>query len=364
MVGITSENYARTVDDIDLDILRWMYPGGVMSMWGTDPRISAAEIASHVGLDRTAVWARIGRWKRDGFWDGFEVTLNYTIFGVGLLHAEILVADAADGWSVVDQLETIDGVVSAALAFGDAATARDVEVVAVMMIADDPKQTARRVELLRSISPQLGLVGPFRREPPSCPRALTALDWRLISAIVAHPNLRPCRIAHLLRVSLKTFGHHWAGLLDDHALFYVPRVDWSQLGCVPLNVYCIHSTEVPAVRHALAVRFPHSIPISLDGVEGGAPEHDPARRFAVIVPAHSPNDLQTLVRDLSKVPGVRTVRPELWGPQRQFTEWARQRIADRLAHSAADKSWFEPDHHGLPGRGHPRHGPPPELGLV
>lgn len=352
------------MDEIDLAILRWMYPGGVMSMWGTDPRISGADIASHVGLDRTAVWARIGRWKRDGFWDGFEVSLNYAIFGVGLLHAEIVVADAAEGWAVVNQLEQVDGVVSAALAFGDSATERDVEVVAVLMVADDPVRIAHRMHLLRSLPPRRGVAGPFRREPPPCTRTLTTLDWRVISAIMAYPNLRASRLARLLGVSLKTFDHHFATLLDDHAVFYVPLVDWSQLPCVALNLYCESAADVSPVRRALEARFAHLIPISLEGFEGVAPEYDPTCCFAIIVPAHSPNDSQTLVRDISGVHGVRMVRPELWGPQRQFPAWANRRIAEHLAAPAHAGTLPEASPRGRPGNGSTRPTPAPELGLV
>jgi DNA-binding Lrp family transcriptional regulator len=321
------------VDDLDLDILRWMYPGGVRSPWGTDPKITAAEIASHVGLDRTRVWARIRKWRREGFWDGFLVYPNFMIFGVGLLSAEIVVADVAEGCALMDKLEMMDGAVRAYLAYGDSATSRDVEVLEVFFVGEDPTRIARRMELLRRLSPTGRVDGPFRREAPQCSRALTPLDWRIIAANVANPNASPSRVAALVGVTLKTFVRHHTALIDDHAVFYVPKVDWSKLGCVILGVCCRGAGDVDPVRKALEARFPHSIPINLQGydIEGVGPDFDKSRWFLIHVPSHSPNDLQTLVLNLSQVPGVRLVRTQLLGPSRQFPSWTIQRIAKHLA---------------------------------
>jgi DNA-binding Lrp family transcriptional regulator len=321
------------VDDLDLDILRWMHPGGVRSPWGTDPRITVTEIASHVGLDRTRVWARIRKWRREGFWDGFLVYPNFTIFGVRLLSAEIMVADVAEGCALMDKLEMMDGAVRAFLAYGDSSTRRDVEVLEVYFVGDDPTRIARRMEHLRRLSPTGRVNGPFRREAPQCSRALTPLDWRIIAAIVAHPNASPSKVATLVGVTFKTFVRHHSALIDDHAVFYVPKVDWSKLGCVLLGVYCRGAADVGRVRKALEARFPHSIPINLEGydIEGDAPEFDKSRCFSIHVPSHSPNDLQPLVLNLSQVPGVRLVRAQLMGPSRQFPRWTNQQIAEHLA---------------------------------
>jgi len=320
------------MDDLDLDILRWVYRGGVWSPWGTDPKITAAEIASHVGLDRTRVWARIRRWRREGFWDGFLVYPNLTIFGVELLSAEIVVVDVAEGCALMDQLERMDGAVRAFLAYGDSATRRDVEVLVVYFVGDDPTRIGRRMELLRRISPTGRVDGPFRCEAPECTRALTPLDWRIIAAIVANPNASLSQVATLVGVTLKTFVRHHTALIDDHAVFYVPKVDWSRVGCVTVAVHCGGAADVGRVRKALEARFPHSIPISFEGydIEGVAPEFDRSRCFPIMVPSHSPNDLQTLVLNISQIPGVRLARTLLFGPSRRFLRWTSQQISEHL----------------------------------
>jgi DNA-binding Lrp family transcriptional regulator len=319
------------VDDLDLSILRWMYPGGVWSPWGTDPRITPSEIASHVGLDRTAIWHRIRKWRREGFWDGFHVRMNLRTFGVGQVYAEIHVADSSEGWALLDKLEHTDGILEARVAFGDTMTSRDVELVVVEMVADDPAHVARRMRVLRQLSPTGSVEGPFREEAPPIARELTPLDWRIIAAIVANPNASPSRLAHLVGVTVKTFVRHHSALIDDHAVFYAPTVNWSRLGCVTLLIHCHDAAAIHRVQRAVETRFPCSIPMAINEFEGIGAEWNSPTSFAVIVPVRSPHEVQTLVRDLSMDSGVRSVRPEYWGPGRRFPGWVDQRIGERLA---------------------------------
>jgi DNA-binding Lrp family transcriptional regulator len=317
------------MDDLDLDVLRWMYPGGVWSPWGTDPRITVADIASHVGLTRTAVWARLCKWRRVGFWDGFETQVNSRIFGASVSMASFHVADSAQGWELLDQTGAIEGVMWASLHFGDSLVARNVEYVLVTMLADTRANQLRRVRALRRLSPTGVVDGPVTTEPPPCSRALTRLDWRVLSAMVAHPNSSAGRLAGDVGVSLKTLDHHRSLLIDDRVVCSTPRLDWSKMGCVALTFYCRSSEDVEGATRALECRLPHSIPISFQGFNG----HDfkAPKCFCYMVPAHSPNEVQTLVHDLARLPGVTSVLPEQWGPRRGFTAWASARIAERLS---------------------------------
>jgi DNA-binding Lrp family transcriptional regulator len=326
----SSESDGDCVDELDLDILRWMYPGGVWSPWGVGPKISAIEIASHVGLDRSAVWARIRRWSREGFWEGFEVQVNFAIFDVELLHASIEVADSAKGCALIDRLASVEGVVAASLHVGDSPTARDVQTVAVLMVNDGRTQVERRMRTLRRLSPTTSVTGPFRMAPPRSSRPLTPLDWRIIATIFDNPNLSPSKAARRVGVTLKTFDRHHSALVEDRVVSYAPKVDWSRMGCVALGFYCDGAQVVEGVRRAVAARFPHSMPIAVEGLGPIAPGFDPSRCFGVIVPAHSPHEVLTLVRDLSRLAGVREVRPELWGPQRSFPGWVVRRISEHL----------------------------------
>ena len=323
------------VDDRDLDILRWMYPDGAYSYWGADPRITLTEISSHVGLDRTAVWDRLRRWRREGFWNGFEVALNLTTLGMEEVRVEIQVADSAEGSALLGELEHVDGVLWARVCFGDTITEQNVEDVVVVLVRDDPAHLERRLRRLRQLAPTGVIGGPFLDDSPPCTRDLTPLDWRIIAAIVANPNASPSRVARLLGVTRKTLVRHRSALIDDQAVFYIPKVDWTRLGCVALGFFCDDSEAVDSVKRAVEARFPHAIPwTSLRRSEGINVGWDNSTCFVMSVPAHSPNDVQTIVRDLTMIAGVRKVRPEYWGPERRFPGWVNQRIAEHLASPA------------------------------
>jgi DNA-binding Lrp family transcriptional regulator len=322
------------VDDLDLEILRWMYPDGVYSFWGVDPRITPSEIASHVRLDRTAVWDRLRKWKREGFWNGLEVTLNLATLGMEEVRVEIPVADSAEGSALLDELEHVDGALWARVCFGDTITQRNVEDVVVVLVGDNPAHLEQRLRVLRQLAPTGVIGGPFRDDTPPSTRDLTPLDWRIIAAMVANPNASPSRVARLLGVTRKTLVHHRSALIDNHVVFYIPKVDWTRLGCVPLALFCDDPEAVGRVKRAVEARFPHAIPWTLRNSEGINAGWDNSTCFVVIVPAHSPHEVQTIVRDLSMIDGVRKVRPEYWGPERRFPAWVNQRIAEHLASPA------------------------------
>ena len=316
------------MDDLDLRIFRWMYPGGMWSWWGTDPRITTTEIGSHVGLERAAVWARIRNWKREGFWNGFEVRSNPGIFRVGQVHVEVRVLGAARGADLIADIEQLDGVLWARVVSGTAArSGREGEVVLVTLVSDNAKGLSRRLRLLRRLTPMECLEGPFRNDTPPCSGRLTPLDWRIVAALSAEPNSSAARLASLLGITLKTFAHHHSKLIEGNAIFYLPSVDWSKLGCVVLGLNCRSAEDVDRVRSELLGRYPASIPMTLAGFEGIAPDWDHSTCFAAMVPSHSPHSVHALIRDISKIPGVKLARSETWGPERLYHEWTDRRIA-------------------------------------
>jgi DNA-binding Lrp family transcriptional regulator len=352
MGGFSFKTNGVYVDDLDLSILRWMYPGGVFSFWSTDPRITPAEIASHVGLDRTVIWDRLRKWRREGFWDGFEVGLNPATVGMREVRFEICVADPAEGWALLDELERIEGILWARVGFGDTLTQRDVEIVSLVLVVDHPTHLRRTVRSLRQLSPTGIIGGPFRNSTPPCSRELTPLDWRIIAAIVANPNAKPSQIARLVGVTPKTFVHHQSTLIEENAVCYRPKVDWSKMGCVCLGVFCHDGGDVEPVQKDVNARFPHLIPIAMKGVEGVNAGWEESTCFGLIVPAHSPHEVQTLLRDLSLMDGVRLVRPEYWGPERRFSRWVSQRIAEHLTTPAAAARGSIPRSGGRKSSGH------------
>jgi len=319
------------VDDLDLRIFRWMYPGGVWSWWGVDPRMTTTQIASHVGLERAAVWARIRNWKREGFWYGLGLHPNPELFGLGQAHVEIPVVGPAQGADLIDELEHLDGILWAQVCFGLSVDGREGENVLVAMAAEDATHEKRRVRALRRLSSTGSMGGPFRDVPPPCSHQLTSLDWRILGALCVNPGAAPKRLTRLLGITLKTFARHHANLIERHAVFYIPKVDWSRLECVNLVLLCHSRGDVDRVRAELEVHYPGSVPMTLEGFEGISPDWDDTTCFAAMVPTHSPFAVHALVRDVSRIPGVRRVVIDSWGPERLYPEWAARRIAERIA---------------------------------
>ncbi|MCI4366091.1 MAG: winged helix-turn-helix transcriptional regulator [Thermoplasmata archaeon] len=319
------------MDDLDLDIYRWMYPGGVFSMYGVDPRITTSDIAPHVGLTRTAVWARIRQWERDGFWKGLRVHPNPTIFGEKIYRVEIPVADTVEGGNLIDELEVVDGILGANISFGDTSNDKMVHVVVLRFTAAGAIEVDRRMRVLRRLSPTGTAHGPWIDEVPDVTRTLTALDRRIIGLLVKNPNASLTQVARLLGVTLKTLVRRRSALLDAHALFYRPNVDWTKHPSVTLLFFCWEVADVDRVKAAVTLRFPHFLHFPRVGVGYMGEAYTANDWFAGLVPAHSPREVPVLVLELSRLPGVKTVRPEVSGPSRSFHRWANQRGAELLA---------------------------------
>ena len=341
------------MDEVDLRIFRWMYPEGVYSWWGVDPRITTADIGSRVGLERTAVWARIRRWRRDGFWDGFGVHVNPHIFGLGQVRVEIPVLGPAQGADVLDQLDHVDGALEARVAFGHSLHGREGETVVVVIAAEDETSVSRRLRILRRFSSTGDLEGPFRDAIPLCTYRLTPLDWRILAAVIANPNASSARLARLVGITLKTFTHHLSILIERRAIFFLPIIDWSRLECVFIEMFCRRPEDVEPVRAELQARYPASIPVDLKGGEGISPGWNHSTCFGAWVPARSPNRVHTLIRDVSRIPGVRFVQSETSGPERLYLDWVNRRVAERIAATSA----------AVPGRA-PRLGVPNRIALA
>ena len=314
-----------------------MYPDGVWRPWGVDPRITTAEIARHVGLSRKSVWARIQQWKREGFWNGFVVSPNLSIFAVETLRAEIHVSDSAEGSALLEELELVDGVLYGEVTFGDSASARDVETVLVGMVGDGAASVARRMKTLRRLARGRKLNGPYRDTPPDCSIALALLDWRIVAAIVASPNSTITQVARQVGVTPKSVARRQSNLIRGRALFYFPRVDWAKLPAVELTVFCQQGSEAKQVRTELENRFPHCLPMTAEGLGYLGPEYSASPWLGVRVPVRSPAEVQMLVLSLSKLPGVRLVRPQFRGPSRAFPRWVDQQLAKRLAGRTATR---------------------------
>jgi DNA-binding Lrp family transcriptional regulator len=319
----------RFVDDRDLDLLRWMYPQGVRS-WSIDPRITASDIAAQVGLSRKAVWARLRQWRKEGFWQGLYVRPNLTIFGARPLRAEIRVRDVAEGRGLFKELEVIEGVLGALLSFGDTARETDVHSVLVHVAGETADGVGKTMRQLRRLAPSGTVDGPWADRPPAVSMRLTRLDWRLMAEFVAQPEAPLSRIGSRVGVTLRTVVRRRSRLLDHQVLAYRPMVDWTRHPSVLITLYCRGPQHLGRLRESLAARFPHRLEFSPEGLGYVGEGYSPTTCYAARVPAHTPGAVQSLVLELSALPGVKAVRPEVWVEYRDYPRWIHQRIAERI----------------------------------
>ncbi|MCI4363166.1 MAG: hypothetical protein L3K13_02540 [Thermoplasmata archaeon] len=164
------------MDAIDLEIFRWMFPGGVHTVWGIDPRITNDAIARRVDLSRRAVWARRRHWERVGFCGGTVAVPNPAIFGAGLFRAEVPAPGLPEAWGFLEALDRIDGITGATLHSGDSSEGAAVPQVLLRFVAETGAQATElmgRILTLRHCRKDVALrlegphVRPARTDGPS-----------------------------------------------------------------------------------------------------------------------------------------------------------------------------------------------------
>lgn len=211
---------ARSVDKLDLAILREMSRNRVL-WWGSlDPRLSAGDIADRVGVDRTTVWARLRSWERQGFLLGYEVIPNPGIFGAGLAGGDIRVDDPRAKPQVLRDLSLIEGALGAFDHVGP--------WVAVMYVHESRAALDRCLRLVARL-PGVDEVAPcipFR--PPPCSVVPTARDWLILKVLRAAPKERLGAAAHKIGVHPRTFSRRYASLIQGKAIWSVPLLDFTQ----------------------------------------------------------------------------------------------------------------------------------------
>jgi len=319
------------VDDIDLGIVRWMYPDGTWVPWGVDPRITPAQIGRRIGLSRTAVWARVRQWAKEGFLETWVAGPNIRLFDAGILAVDLHITDPADATSVLEELELVEGVTYASVGFGDARSSESVEQVSVCFVDDNPTAVARRMRLFRRLSTAGVVDGPYEFRVPTVSRQLSALDWRIIAALRAKPRASLSRVAELLGITLKTLVRRRDALLESKAIWYYAEFDWSRLPSVALRMSYHQAHELPNILRTLDERFRHYLPMSLADIGAYDQQPESQRILEVRVPARSPDEVQHIMIDLARIPGVTRVRNDLYGPARFYHHWVNQRLASRIA---------------------------------
>ena len=171
------------MDALDFAILRRLSPDGEARFWGTrrliDPRVSAREVGDAVGISETGARARLRSLAERGYLRGLQVWPNPSLFGASLASVEIPVTDTRQVAKLFAELSLVEGVTFARDLLDE--TDRKVRV---FFVSDNPTAAARRVGLLRRLSPSGSIRGPDPYWIPPCTKELTGLDAPVAGVLV------------------------------------------------------------------------------------------------------------------------------------------------------------------------------------
>lgn len=333
------------MDALDLDIVRWMYPRGVWSGSGTDPRVTTSAISRRIGISREAVWARLRRWRKEGFLPSIEVVPNSRAFGVHRYQVEIHTHDPADGDWLLDRLESVDGIWDAQSSFGESTTDRAVHVVTALFVARSHQELTTRRRSFAQLAQKRRMNGPFSAQPPPLLRPMSLLDWRVLSAYRAcmrsDPFARVSEVAATGNLNARVLVRRRNEMASRKAIFWIPNFGWALHPSATLLLVYKSAEDRPGILAAVRERFPKHLPIDADLEDVGeysmGKELDSRRWVAARVPAISQAHAQRLVGELSSIPGVLRVYNEVAGKARWYRGWVDGEIEARL-HSVSRRA--------------------------
>jgi DNA-binding Lrp family transcriptional regulator len=208
------------VDGLDLGILRELSRDQVLWFGRLDPRISAAEIARRIHVDRGTVSARLRAWQRTGFLRGHEVVPSPLLFEAGFAGGSVLVDDITAKPRLLADLGLLPGVVGAVDHLGP--------WIALLYVFESPESLERSRQLLlrlpgvREATPCV----PFRAPRPSVEPS--ALDWRILQALRSAPTSSLESTARTVGISAKTLARRLDRLIHGRAVWYLPLLDFTQ----------------------------------------------------------------------------------------------------------------------------------------
>ncbi len=315
------------MDATDFAIYRHLSPDGLVRFWASrrlvDPRVSAREIADEVGLSEAGVRSRLRSLKEQGLLRGTEVRVNPSLFGASVVMAEVPIHNPRESERLFRDLAVVDGMVFAR----DILDEED-RKVCVYYISDTPAATARRTSLLRRFSPNGELRGPTPYWIPTCARALTPLDWRLLAAFRQHPDETLGHIATESRISLKTTARRFGELLDSRACWWSHSSESEEWPLALLQLSLRPGADLAEVSARVTGQHESWLPVAADGL-GTEPERSD-RPVAGLVPVERPAALERLVRRTLEVEGVAHVRRTFGLGSVTYPQWADEQLSAKL----------------------------------
>jgi DNA-binding Lrp family transcriptional regulator len=315
------------LDTLDFAIYRYMFPNGEGRFWGSrsviDPRVSPREIGERVGLSEVAVRGRIAKLRSERFILGYDVWPNPRLFGASQLVLELTARDTDHADQIFRSLRRIHGVISARVMIDE-----DARHVRVSFIKDTEKETERRTREILRLSDR-SVNGPVLPEwVPPCNRAMKPIDWRIIAELRDAPELGLGEHARRLGLTLKTVSQRFHALLDGGAIFWTMHIDNAVLPVAACFVDLRSPSARDDVWREIESRIVHWLPTAPGGL--GEPPHPPASWIAGMFWIPAPAASETLTRELTKIPGVRSVRRRFPSTAINIPNWFDSQLEAQL----------------------------------
>ena len=258
-----------------------------------------------------------------GFLRGRETGANPSLFGVSLVVSEIPLHEPHEAEDLFRELALVDGVTFARDILDE--TDRSVRV---FYVSDNPAATARRTSLLRELAPSSELRGPVPYWIPSCDRALTRLDWRMLEAFRKHPEATQRDLAEEVGVSLKTTAGRLHQLLESRAMWSALSSSSEEFPLAMLSILVREGVDPVTVARDVVRVHPSWMPVAADGA--GVPPSEAPRGFAGLVPAESPVALEQAVRRTLAIEGVASIRRTFALGSATFPQWFDERLVAQM----------------------------------
>jgi DNA-binding Lrp family transcriptional regulator len=317
------------VDPLDFAIYRALSPGGEARFWVgrrvIDPRIPAREIAERVGVSENGVRVRLQGLARNGYLRGKAVIPNPSLFGVTVFVAELPIHEASEVTALYRDLGLVEGVVFARDTLDEGERRLQVHFV-----AENEAIVTRRAALLRRLSPSGTLGGPRPYWIPSGPLELTSLDWRVLRALMQHPDATIAETARTVGISLKTTARRYHPLIDARACWWTHGPDAEEFPLALLLLGVGNPDDRESVLRQISGQGLAWMPVARDGYGVEPGDGTSATALAGLVPADAPAVLERTVRKLAELPGVVTVHRTFALGSMTYPGWFADRIAEHL----------------------------------
>jgi DNA-binding Lrp family transcriptional regulator len=317
------------MDPLDVGILRELSRDQILWFGRLDPRISAADIARRLRVDRATVGSRLHAWERQGFLLSHEVVPSPLVFGAQIAGGNLRVDDIRTKPRILEDLALVPGLISAVDHVG--------EWVALLYAFEHREALERSRRLIERLPGVVEVTPcvPFRAPEPSM--MPTRLDLRILDGLKTGSRRTLQEIARSIPVSTKSLSRRMEQLVQGRAVWYLPVFDFTRYGKSVIARFVI-VLKPGADSHAVAREVSRQIPSFTHLTDSSSLAESPGTMPSLLdVGAHmeTVGQVEDFERELRKSDAVEDV--EVLFPRRcyLYRGWFDDHI--RLALDRADR---------------------------